>query len=65
MTTLMTDEELEKFEADRDIGAEILQGIEDMLNNNAARRTTVTETDISLASKIDLMISREAKRLKD
>lgn len=61
----MTDEELEKFEADRDIGAEILQGIEDMLNNNAARRTTVTETDISLASKIDLMNSREAKRLKD
>ncbi|WP_447512058.1 hypothetical protein [Acinetobacter pittii] len=51
MTTLMTDEELEKFEADRDIGAEILQGIKDMLNNNAAKRTTVTETDISLASK--------------
>lgn len=51
MSTLMTDDEIEKFEADRDIGAEILQGIEDMLNNNAARRTTVTETDISLASK--------------
>ncbi len=47
----MTDDELEKFEADRDIGAEILQGIEDMLNNNAAKRTTLTETDISLASK--------------
>ena len=51
MTTFMTDDELDKFEADRDIGAEILQGIKEMLNNNAAKRTTVTETDISLASK--------------
>lgn len=47
----MTDEELEKIEADRDIGAEILQSIEDMLNNNAAKRTTVIETDIGLVSK--------------
>ncbi|MDH2549392.1 hypothetical protein Q5M50_00440 [Acinetobacter baumannii] len=51
MTTLITDEELEKFESNRDIGAEILQGIKDMLNNNAARRTTVIETDISPGSK--------------
>lgn len=51
MATLMTDDELEKFEADRDIGAEILEGIKDMLNNNAARRTTVIETDIRPASK--------------
>ncbi|MCT9561651.1 hypothetical protein Q5X39_03985 [Acinetobacter baumannii] len=51
MTTLMTDEELEKFEANRDIGAEILQGIEDMLNNNAAKITIVTEFEVGLTLK--------------
>lgn len=46
---LMTDKELEAFEATRDIEAEILQGIDDMLANNAVRRTVITETDVALA----------------
>ena len=33
MTRLMTEKELEAFEATRDIEAEILQGIDDMLAN--------------------------------
>ena len=36
MTRLMTEKELQAFEATRDIEAEILQGIDDMLANNAA-----------------------------
>ncbi|MDO7435683.1 hypothetical protein [Acinetobacter nosocomialis] len=51
MSTLITDEEFEEFEANRDIGAEILQGIEDMLNNNAAKITIITELDIDLTLK--------------
>lgn len=51
MTRLMTEKELEAFEATRDIEAEILQGIDDMLANNAAKRTVITETDVSLARR--------------
>ena len=51
MTRLMTEKELEAFEANRDIEAEILQGIDDMLANNAAKRTVVTETDVALARR--------------
>ena len=51
MTRLMTEKELEAFEATRDIEAEILQGIDDMLANNAAKRTVVTETDVALARR--------------
>ncbi|MBJ8445911.1 helix-turn-helix domain-containing protein [Acinetobacter bereziniae] len=51
MTRLMTDKELETYEATRDIGAEILQGIAEMKANNAARRTVVTETDVALARR--------------
>lgn len=51
MTHLMTDKELEAFEATRDIEAEILQGIDDMLANNAVRRTVITETDVALARR--------------
>ena len=51
MTLLMTEKELEVFEAKRDIEAEILQGIDDMLANNAAKRTVITETDIALARR--------------
>ena len=47
----MTEKELEAFEATRDIEAEILQGIDDMLANNAAKRTVVTETDVALARR--------------
>ena len=47
----MTDKELEAFEANRDIEAEILQGIDDMLANNASKRTVVTETDVALERK--------------
>ena len=51
MTHLMTEKELEAFEATRDIEAEILQGIDDMLTNNAAKRTVITETDVALARR--------------
>lgn len=51
MTRLMTEKEIEAFEATRDIEAEILQGIDDMLANNAVRRTVITETDVALARK--------------
>ncbi|MFW1843619.1 hypothetical protein ACG9YY_11865 [Acinetobacter pittii] len=51
MTHLINDENLELFEEKRNIGAEILQGIEDMLANNAAKRTVITEMDIALARK--------------
>ena len=47
----MTEKELEAFEATRDIEAEILLGIDDMLANNAAKRTVVTETDVALARR--------------
>lgn len=47
----MTDKELEAFEANRDIEAEILQGIDDMLAGNVAKRTVVSETDVALARK--------------
>ena len=51
MTHLMTEKELEAFEATRDIEAEILQGIDDMLANNATKRTVITETDVALARR--------------
>ena len=51
MTRLMTEKELQAFEATRDIEAEILQGIDDMLANNAAKRTVITETDVALARR--------------
>ncbi|TSH68236.1 helix-turn-helix domain-containing protein [Acinetobacter sp. RF15A] len=51
MTRLMTEKELEAFEATRDIEAEILQGIDDMLADNAAKRTVITETDVALARR--------------
>ena len=51
MTRLMTDKELEAFEATRDIEAEILQGIDDMLADNAAKRTVITETSVLLARR--------------
>ena len=51
MTRLMTEKELEAFEATIDIEAEILQGIDDMLANNAAKRTVITETDVALARR--------------
>ena len=51
MTRLMTEKELKVFEATRDIEAEILQGIDDMLANNAAKRTVVTVTDVALARR--------------
>ena len=47
----MTEKELEAFEATIDIEAEILQGIYDMLANNAAQRTVITETDVALARR--------------
>ena len=47
----MTEKELEAFEAKRDIEAEILQGIDDMLANNSAKRTLITETDVALARR--------------
>ena len=47
----MTEKELEAFEANRDIEAEILQGIDDMFANNAAKRTVITETDVALARR--------------
>ena len=40
--TRLTAKEIEAFEATRDIEAEILQGIDDMLANNAAKRTVIT-----------------------
>ena len=51
MTRLMTEKELQSFEETRDIEAEILQGIDDMLANNAAKRTVITETDVALARR--------------
>ena len=51
MTRLMTEKELEAFEATRDIEAKILQGIDGMLANNAAKRTVITETDVALARR--------------
>ena len=51
MTRLMNEKELQAFEATRDIEAEILQGIDDMLANNAAKRTVITETDVALARR--------------
>ena len=49
--TRLTAKEIEAFEATRDIEAEILQGINDMLANNAAKRTVITETDVALARR--------------
>lgn len=51
MTHLMTDKELEAHEAKRDLNLELLQGIEQMLADNAARRTVITETDVALARR--------------
>ena len=45
-TPLMSDKELEEFEETRDIEVEILQGVDDMLANNAAKRTVVTGINI-------------------
>ena len=49
--TRLTAKEIEAFEATRDIEAEILQGIDDMLANNAPKRTVNTETDVALARR--------------
>lgn len=51
MTRLMTDAELEAWEATRDIEAEILQGIDEMLAGKAARKTVYTENDVALARR--------------
>lgn len=48
---VLSKNELALRDAKRDIGAEILQGIGDMLANNAVKRTVVTETDVALARK--------------
>jgi len=45
----MTEKELQSFEETRDIEAEILQGIDDMLANNAAKRTVINLSFFSLA----------------
>ena len=59
----MTEKELEAFEATRDIEAEILQGIDDMLANNAAKRTVVTETDVALARRKAQLTQEQFARL--
>jgi len=51
MPHLLTDQELEAIELTRDIGNEILQGIDDMLANNATQRTVITETEVTFARK--------------
>jgi len=51
MPHLMTDQELEAIELTRDIGNEILQGIDDMLANNATQRTVISETEVTFARK--------------
>ncbi|MFW6699362.1 helix-turn-helix domain-containing protein [Acinetobacter pittii] len=48
---VLSERELELRDTKRDIGAEILQGIADMKANNAAKRTVVKETDVSLARR--------------
>lgn len=48
---VLSERELELRDAQRDIGAEILQSIEDMKANNASKITVVTETDVALARK--------------
>lgn len=47
----LSEHELNTRDSQRDIGAEILQGIADMKANNAARRTVITETDVALARR--------------
>lgn len=47
----LSEHELNIRDSQRDIGAEILQGIADMKANNAARRTVITETDVALARR--------------
>ena len=65
MTRLMTEKELEAFEATRDIEAEILQGIDDMLANNAAKRTVITETDVALARRKAQLTQEQFAKLLD
>ncbi|HFG7030784.1 TPA: hypothetical protein ACGIK9_003283 [Acinetobacter baumannii] len=48
---VLSERELELRDAQRDIGAEILQSIEDMKANNASKITVVHETDVALARK--------------
>lgn len=48
---VLSERELELRDAQRDIGAEILQSIEDMKANNASKITVVHETDVALAPK--------------
>ncbi len=64
MTRLMTEKELQAFEATRDIEAEILQGIDDMLANNAAKRTVITETDVALARRNSRSVRQDSWRIK-
>ena len=61
----MTEKELEAFEATRDIEAEILQGIDDMLANNAAKRTVITETDVALARRKAQLTQEQFAKLLD
>lgn len=48
---VLSERELALRDANRDIGAEILQSIADMKANNASRTTIVTETDVAIARK--------------
>lgn len=65
MPRLMTDEELDAFEATRDIGAEILEGIDHMLANNAAKRSVPVQTDVVLARKKTGLTQLEFARMLD
>lgn len=51
MTRLMTDQELEAHEAKRDLNVELLEGVQQMLADNASKRTVITETDVALARR--------------
>lgn len=47
----MTDQELEAHEAKRDLNVELLEGVQQMLADNASKRTVITETDVALARR--------------
>ncbi|AVH48560.1 MULTISPECIES: DNA-binding transcriptional regulator [Acinetobacter] len=51
MSRLLSDKELEAREAKRDLNVELLEGVKQMLANNAARKTVINETDVALARR--------------
>ena len=49
--SILTGKALQEFEASRDINAELLEGLECIINNQPSRITVITESDVALARR--------------